>query len=250
MIKDLTRGISSYTQAVGFISRHRLWGYFLFPGLVSLLLGAAIFTAAWNASDNIGEWIISFYPFDWGKSVLERVAEVFGGLFVAAIGLILFKHLVLAIASPAMSFLSEKVEKIVNGHSPAIPFTPARMLGDILRGLRIALRNIIRELFYTILLFIAGMLIPIFSPFTTAAIFAVQSFYAGFGNMDFTLERYYRVKGSVRFVRANRWLALGNGVVFMALLLTGIGFLFALPLGTVAATRETLKRLPKPTALE
>jgi CysZ protein len=250
MFRDLTSSMLSYTKAIPFISKHRLWGYFLFPGLVSLLLGIAIFTTAWNASDNIGGWIISFYPFEWGKSVLERVAEVFGGLFVAAIGLILFKHLVLAIASPAMSFLSEKVEKIVNGYSPTIPLTLNRMLGDILRGLRIALRNIIRELFYTLLLFIAGLLIPFISPFTTVAIFAVQSFYAGFGNMDFTLERYYRVRGSVRFVRANRWLALGNGIVFMALLLTGIGFLFALPLGTVAATRETLKRLPEPTGPE
>jgi hypothetical protein len=32
-------------------------------------------------------------------------------------------------------------------------------------------------------------------------------------------------------------------LVFLLLLLTGIGFLFAIPLGAAAATTETLKRL-------
>jgi len=49
----------------------------------------------------------------------------------------------------------------------------------------------------------------------------------------------------VRFVRRHRALALGNGLVFMALLLTLIGFLFALPLGAVAATLETVRLLPE-----
>jgi len=38
-------------------------------------------------------------------------------------------------------------------------------------------------------------------------------------------------------------MAIGNGVVFLLLLFTGIGFILALPLGTVAATIETVKRL-------
>ena len=36
---------------------------------------------------------------------------------------------------------------------------------------------------------------------------------------------------------------IGNGTVFMLLLMTGIGFLFAPPLATVAATVESIERL-------
>ena len=71
----------------------------------------------------------------------------------------------------------------------------------------------------------------------------VQSFYAGFGNIDYTLERHLNVRNSIRLVRVNKGLALGNGLVFMGLLAIGIGFLIAPPLAAVAATIETTKRL-------
>lgn len=244
MIGSFISGATSYVNALRMVFKHRLWGYVFFPGLISVLLAVAIFGAAWNASDDIGEWIIAFYPFEWGKAVLEKIAEVFGGLFVAAIGLILFKNLVLVLTSPMMSLLSDKVEKIVKGHSPVASFKVSKLIKDTLRGLRIALRNIIRELFYTLLLFITGLLVPILSPVTSIGIFLVQSFYAGFGNIDYTLERYYSVSGSVKFIRKNRGLTLGNGVVFMALLLSVVGFFFALPLGTIAGATESLNRLP------
>ena len=80
---------------------------------------------------------------------------------------------------------------------------------------------------------------------STVVIFLIQSYYAGFGNMDFTLERYFGVRDSVKFVRQNWTLALGNGMVFIGALFTCIGFLFVVPLGAAAATSETLKRLSK-----
>lgn len=212
------------------------------PALVSIVLGLIIFGSAWGISDQLGDWIISIYPFDWGKATLGKIADVFGALFVIAIGFILFKHLVMALASPFMSFLSEKIERHIQGRPDIGGFSATQMMEDFVRGLRIALRNIIRELFFTLLLFILG-LIPIFSPFTTIAIFLVQAYYAGFGNIDFTLERHFKVRDSVHFVRQHRGLAIGNGTIFLLLFLTGIGFLVALPLGTVAATTETLKRI-------
>ena len=141
-----------------------------------------------------------------------------------------------------MSPLSEKVENHLLGKSTTIKFSISQMLKDLLRGIRIALRNIIREIFYTLLLLLLG-LIPFFSPFAPFLILAVQSFYAGFGNIDYTLERHLNVRNSIRLVRANKGLALGNGLVFMGLLAIGIGFLIAPPLAAVAATIETTKRL-------
>ena len=159
-----------------------------------------------------------------------------------ALGLILFKNLVMAISSPFMSPLSERTEEILLGATSDVHFSASQMLSDLIRGLRIALRNIIRELFYTLLLFLVG-LIPFFSPFAPIVIFLVQSYYAGFGNMDFTLERHFKVRDSVRFVRSNRWLALGNGAFFILLLFTGLGFIIVLPLGTVGAAMVTVPRL-------
>ena len=54
---------------------------------------------------------------------------------------------------------------------------------------------------------------------------------------------------STRFVKRHRWLAIGNGTVFLLLLGTGVGFLVAPPLAAVAGAQETVKRL-EPLALE
>lgn len=242
MIKGFIDGSTSYVKAFQTITDLRLWNYILVPALVSIGLGVIIIGSAWGISDQLGDWIISIYPFDWGKATLGKIADVFGAIFVIAIGFILFKHLVMAVSAPFMSFLSEKIERHLQGRQDINGFSTTQMLEDLVRGIRIALRNIIRELFFTLVLFILG-LIPIFSPFTAIGIFLVQAYYAGFGNIDFTLERHFKVRESVQFVRQNRGLALGNGTIFLLLFLTGIGFLIALPLGTVAATTETLKRL-------
>lgn len=241
-MKGLLNGVTSYVKAFEVISRYNLWMYFMAPALVSIVLGVAILGIAYGISGNIGDWLISLYPWEWGRATLEKIATVFGAIFVVAIGFIIFRQLVIALVSPFMSPMSEKIEMRMLGVKHEVPFSFSKFIGDLVRGLTIALRNIIRELSFTLMLFFIG-LIPIFTPFTSILIFVVQSYYAGFGNMDFTLERHHRVRGSVRFVRRNWGLAIGNGAIFLLLLLTGIGFLFAIPLSTAAATVETVKRL-------
>lgn len=242
MLNGLLAGIAAYGKALRLINRLRLWGYILVPGIISLLAGVGIFGSAWGLSDDIGRRLIALYPFEWGRAFLEGLANVIGGLFVIAVGLVIFKHLVLALAAPFMSYFSEKIEKEITAKGQEVPFSLSRLVSDLLRGIRIALRNIIRELFFTLLLFLLG-LVPVLSPVTTAGIFIVQSYYAGFGNLDYLMERHFTVRQSVRFVRRNAGLAVGNGAIFLLLLFSIVGFLFALPLATAAATLEGSRRL-------
>lgn len=243
MVAGFLRGFTAYFDAVRLTSRYNLWSYVLAPGLLSLFLGVGVFYSAWNASDDIAQWLIDFYPFEWGRSTLEAIVQVFGGLFVMVLGLLLFKHLVLALSAPFMSFLSEKVERYLTGKEQQMPFTVQKAFRDLARGITLALRNIIRELFFTFLLFLLGVFLPFLSPVIAIAIFAVQAYYAGFGNLDFTLERHRDVAGSIAFARTNRGICIGNGTAFMLLLFSLIGFLFALPLGTIAGTKATVSAL-------
>ncbi len=241
-MQGLFDGIGSYFRALTIISNLKLWGWVFVPGLLCVLLGLGFIALLIGFADNLGNWFVHWLPESIEKGIPDWLSNVLGGVLVALVGLVVFKQLVMAIASPIMSPLSEKVEKALSGAAGTVSFSIPQIVSDIVRGLTISIRNIIRELFFTFLLFLLG-LIPIFTPFTTVLIFLVQAYYAGFGNMDYTLERHFRVRGSVQFVRKYRWLAIGNGIVFLLLLLTGIGFLFALPIGTVAATAETVKRL-------
>ena len=248
MLKGLSDGITAYGKAIRIISALGLWGYMLIPALISLFLASIISLSAWNLSDDIGHQLIAWYPWETGQSIVESIGTFFSGILVVALGLMLYKHLIILLSAPFMSPLSEKVENYLLGRPMTLRFSMTQMVKDLIRGLRVALRNIIRESFYLILLLIAG-LIPIFSPFAPFLIFAVQAFYAGFGNIDYTLERHLSVRKSIRFVKANKGLALGNGLVFMGLLAIGIGFLIAPPLATIAATIETTKRLDIKTPL-
>lgn len=241
MIRGFFDGLGSYLTAIRITAKYRLWGYFLIPALISIVLGAGIIYGAWGLSDNIGAYIERIFPFEWGAAYAEKVGQVLGIIIVIAFGLILFKNLVIALASPFMSFLSEKVERLLEGND-APPFSFKQFASDLIRGIRIAIRLLVRELLFTLIVMLIG-LVPLFSALVPVLLFFVQSYYAGFGNMDFTLERYYRVRGSVTFVRENRGLAIGNGAAYLFLFFSVIGFPLALPLGTIAATVETLKRL-------
>lgn len=236
MFSDIFNGISAYGNAFRLISRYRLWGYFIVPALICIVLGAMVISLAVQYGGRLGDWMVSWCHWEWLCTRIDGVADVLGGLFIGAIGLILFKNLVLAIASPFMSLLSERIEKSFSANYQEAALNPARMLRELIRGLRISLRNILRELLFTLIL---GF-IPLVGPFL---IFMVQAYYAGFGNMDYTLERHFNRRESVRFVRNNRGLAIGNGAVFLLMIMTVVGFLFALPLSTVAATTEILKRI-------
>lgn len=243
MFKDFFAGIQSYGKAFRTISEMRLWGYLLAPGLISILLAGAIGAIAWGLAGSFGAWLIAWYPFEWGAAFLNNIAGWLGGILIGLTGFILYKHIVMVIVSPFMSPLSQKVEERLNGQStPYSGFKMGKALKDLSRGLYIALRNVFRELFYVALLFVLGF-IPVVGMISAVLIFLVQAYYAGAGNLDYLLERHYSVKGSVKFVKNNRWLAIGNGTVFMLLLMTGIGFLIAPPLATIAATLEGTKRL-------
>ncbi len=242
-MKSILDGIASYGKAVTLVNRLGLWGYVLAPGLVSIVVAVGLFGAAWGLSDNIGDALLRLIPGLADKGWAEKTARIASAVVILALGLVVFKQLVMALAAPIMSPLSEKVERYLAGDTyHEIRFSAGQVISDMVRGLRIALRNVVRELIFTVLLLLLG-LIPVIGLAAPVLIFVVQAYYAGFGNMDYTLERHFGVRESVRFVRRHRGVAIGNGVVVLLLLLTGVGFLFALPLGAVAATVETRKRL-------
>ena len=74
----------------------------------------------------------------------------------------------------------------------------------------------------------------------------VQAYYAGFGNMDYTLERHFKYRESVKFIRRHRGIAIGNGLVFILfLIIPVIGVILVLPMSVTAASIKTVELLKK-----
>ncbi|MEM9887742.1 MAG: EI24 domain-containing protein [Bacteroidota bacterium] len=244
MVQGFISAIIAYGKALGLIRKLGLWFYVFVPGLLSLLFGGLILSLVWNYADNIGDWATAWYRWR-GEGIANTVGAVLSGLLIIVLTFLLFKYIIIVLVSPFMSLLSEKVEKHLTGNSSSTPFQMTKLLKDVVRGLSLAGRNILWELLLTAILLLASFVFPVLAPFTAALIFLIQAYYAGAGNLDFAMERHFSFRESIRFVRRNRGLAIGNGAVFLLLFLTGIGFLFAPTLATIAGTLEVVRRVAR-----
>jgi CysZ protein len=194
-----------------------------------------IFVSAYGLSDNLGEWMAGIWIWETGKATFTAISTFIGGIIIFAIGLILYKHIIMALSSPFMSPVSEKIEAYFTG-KPAKNYVNTNFSKQLIRGIRIGLRNLTKELLYTIPILVLKF-IPVVNIFSTVLLFIVQAYYAGFANMDYTLERHFKYKDSVAFIRKHRGLAIGNGIGFLLLLLIPVvGVLLVLPLSVTSAT--------------
>lgn len=241
MFKNILNGLRAYGGTFKLISQLGLWKYFGIPILISVLTAVGIGFAAYGFSDNLGSLISKAWIWDWGSETFRTISDILGGIMIVTLGLILYKHIVMALSAPFMSPVSEKIEAHLTGVQHEHRKTSFG--AQLWRGIKVNGRNLLMEIFLSIPIFIIGF-IPIIGVISTVLLFLVQSYYAGFGNMDYTLERHFGYSKSVRFVSDHRGLAIGNGMVFILMLFVPVlGIIFVLPLSVTAATTETIKIL-------
>lgn len=242
MFNNIIKGLQAYTKALTLLSQLKLWKYFVIPIVISLVVAVFIVLAAYGWSDNIGAVIGKVWIWEWGKETFTTIGTFIGGLIIIVLGLILYKHIIMALSAPFMSPVSEKIEAHITGAS-IVKKSGASFQTLLWRGIRINTRNLIKELLLTVPLLLLK-LIPGVNIFSTALLFWLQAYYAGFGNMDYTLERHFMYKDSIRFVQRNRGIAAGNGIGFLLILLIPvIGVILVLPLSVTASTISTVGAL-------
>jgi CysZ protein len=220
LIKNIYRGIKAYAGTLRLISELKLWKYFGVPVLISFVTAASIGFLAWGLSDNIGRLIATLWFWEWGSETFLKISEVIGGIAIIAVGLILYKHIIMALSAPFMSPVSEKIERHLLGNEHVHRDTGNA--AQLWRGVRINVRNLLLELLFTTPLIILSF-IPVI-------------------NIDYTLERHFKYDESTKFVRSHSGIAIGNGIVFMAMLFIPIiGIILVLPLSVTASTTETVR---------
>lgn len=242
MFKNILKGLEAYSGTFALISKLKLWKYFAIPILISIVTALTIGVSAYGLSDNIGRFISSIWPWDFGKETFTSISTFIGAIVIIAIGLILYKHIIMALSAPFMSPVSEEIETHLTGIEKH-QHRNTTFGQQLWRGIRINLRNLGKELLITIPILMLKF-IPVINIFSTVLLFLVQAYYAGFGNMDYTLERHFKYGESVQFVRKYRGIAIGNGIVFILLLLVPIiGIILVLPLSVTAASLKTVTLL-------
>jgi len=239
------KGFTAYFRVLPLFSKLGLWRYLLLTASISLgvllVIGLLAFTMA-NAVLAI-DWSTVF----GGYQALGIVAAVVAFVAVVAIGILLFKHLVLIATAPWMG----KVAKRVNDHLTAqnsieeaqMQSTASFQRWDLIkRSIRLNGRLITFELLLTIPLLLLG-LIPGINLGAAILLITVQSYFVGAGALDFSLEDQYSYEESVVYFNQNRWLTIGLGLGFVLLLFTAVGFLLAPAWSAAASAYAFQKRI-------
>ncbi len=228
MITQISTGIWHFIKATGFLFKHRLWHYYLYPVILSIILYAFLIGALIKYAYDIVQYAFAPYmpelmpKIEKASDYLDILSKipVYGVLAVvfSMLALILAgkfsKYIVLIIMAPVFSILSERIDSIITGKT--YDFSSMQMLKDMIRGILIAIRNLIIELFWmagiSVLSIFSGGLGLLASPI----LFIISAYFYGFSMIDYTCERRkLSIKDSVKFVRHYKFFAIGNGGMYL-----------------------------------
>lgn len=246
IFKGFGRGVGAYSRAFRFIMQNKLGWFFIFPLILNIILFAVGYSWIADTADSLKNIIDNYlssvdYDFINNEYLRMTVAFLLSLIFRVSffLAFMFFSgYIIVAIMSPVFSILSERTERILTGEE--YPFDLHQFLKDILRGVLLAIRNALFQMIAAIALFFVSF-VPLMGFVTPFVMFFVSSYFYGFSFLDYAIERRrLSVKDSVKYMRDNKGLVMGNGFVFSLLLLVPVcGVLlsaFAAVVSVVAGT--------------
>lgn len=247
LFSEMSIAYNSFKKAHAFIRRHNLWHFIVIPGVLNLVLFISLLIFLLR---NISSWVDLFFNWECGKE--EGISHLFcvifsitlvpmkyliawlvKGVFIM-LYLLVYKNIILLIYSPFIAFLIEKVDQKNKGIE--LPFNLQQFIKDTVRGIKIAVRNILIELLCVVFILLIT-LIPIINLFQPILLWIISAYFVGFSLMDYSLERkQLTARNSVDFIKRNKSMATGIGTVFQLMYFVPIiGWMFAPTYAAVAA---------------
>ncbi len=243
------RGLAAYAKALPLIGKLGLWRYVGLTAVASL----GVFAIVLPLFAGLGYWLVTLLHHGLFAGAAPWVSKLVGVvvfLGLLALGYLSYKHIILVVASPWMSTVARHVEshyrqfhhqrdggaafaKTHVGGSPEAAGAPDPGQATFKRSARLNLRLVARELMLSLPL-LALSLIPGVNVVTTVLLLVVQSYFAGAGVLDVSLERTHDYASSLAYLRRHRGLATGIGAGFVGLMLTVVGVL-VIPVWCAAA---------------
>ena len=243
MLKEIIIALEAYGKAHRFISHHKLWRYIVIPGIFYMMMFIVSMVFFWNTATNAVAYLNNITGL---RSWLERMNSgwisfmvSFGELILTLLLMLfyfsLFKYIWLIIGSPLFAWLSEKTESLMEGKE--YPFNFRQFLKDIIRGIRLAIRNTLWQTVYTLAVLILGI-VPLVGWIAPLMALFIECYYYGFSMLDYSCERHkLGYSQSIVYIANHKGLAIGNGIVFYLMhLVPIIGWVFAPSYAVVAAT--------------
>jgi CysZ protein len=241
LLSDIHSSFGSYFEVVSFVRLHKvgrllmlsilfyILAYLLSASLIYILI--EYFLDQILSLDLVSNYLNWISQFKWILTITKI------GIFLASAFFLLsiFKFVFLTLASPLFAYISERTANLVLGKE--YPFSLSQFVQDIFRGVLISLRCFLKQMFFTVPLFLLS-LIPIIGIFFSFIIILQDSYYYGFSMLDYSSEREkLSVNESIEFISRRKGLAIGNGIiVYLSLLVPIIGISIIAPISAIAAT--------------
>lgn len=233
LLGGVSRGLTAYVAVVPLFARLKLWRYVLVTAAISVAVLLLIVPLAVLGDHAL---MVVWRGFDL-PPLAANVIWITVAIALISLQLLLFKRIVMVLASPWMGQVSARVEAHLTGRPVVdVPFSRA----VIARSLRVNLRLATRELLYSAP-FLLGLLIPVLNLIALVGLLLVQAYFVGAGALDYTLERRTDHREAFAFLCAHRGLVVGVGAGFVASLFFFVGFLFA-PAWSAAAGAYAIYR--------
>ncbi|NGF74634.1 hypothetical protein G5B10_02005 [Fluviicola sp. SGL-29] len=212
--KEFWLGLKSYWKAYHFIREHRLYWYFLIPAILMLII--------YYVGNNIMQRSIDADLSNM-NGIVWYFIQVAVNISIAILLMKFAKYVVVIVLSPLLSHLSQRCEKLITGNTYPIDYK--QILLDVRRGVRLAIRNILWEYFFFLIIFLIsyiGWNEPTKSPVFYLT-FIIGFYYYGFSFIDYDNERRkLDERTSISFVRSHRGLAMGIGMIYSLLILVPV----------------------------
>lgn len=247
-------GISSFKEAHQAFNKYKLWRFVIIPGIVNLLLIILLLISFANFQSKLnvqlGQDCSLSENWDWLCSLGQYTSGILSFLFKALVMLsvlfiyfLIYKYLIIMIFSPFFSLMIDKIHFGETGEDQ--PFSWKQFWKDLVRGVRVALRLGLAELFFTLLSMLL-LLIPVVGAIQPVIVFFIAAYYMGANMLDFTQEKFQLTYSeSIQHSRNNRLLASGLGSGFQLLnFIPVLGWMFA-PAYTAAAAYYAYVKYPK-----
>ncbi len=229
-MKQLSILFSSISNGIASISKYKFFRYVLYSGLVAVLTFLFIGTLSWFFGGAIGDVLINFIP--WIGERDGSFGKWTGRIVSFGLTLIVFKYILLIATGPLMSKVSERIESY---YAPHLRQKKLNIAQSINRGIMFSLRSLCLELLLTALVSLLSF-IPFLAVISIPLLFLIQSYFAGSGAMDLTLERFYTIRESASFCRQNFLLPTVYGALFLGLFFIPIVGLFISPIFSTACS--------------
>jgi CysZ protein len=231
MINQISKIAAIFFQTL-FSLKSEAIKFILFSGFLTLIIFSGVVWAAWSVSGWMAAKLAQLTP--WDTSMESTLYSFMISLAIIVLFAMIIKYIILLLLSPILSYLSEKIEKSLRTDYIPGGFS---MAASAARSVRINMRNFVKECFITVLLLIAGF-IPGLNVISLPLLLLVQAYFAGFGIMDFYLERHKSFRETLVEVYDHKWAAITTGGIFLLLFaIPVLGAIIAPYLTTVTATK-------------